>query len=94
MIEKIHLYDQALAYIKEDAHKTVVHDSGLKNASGGTGVNAWEVLATEFEHYWRHVIGEEVIKALKLDPLSFTSAVVLDSKYLLDIIWKTEIKDD
>lgn len=92
MIEKIHLYDQALAYIREDAHKTIVHDSGFKNTAGGTGVNAWEVLAYEFEHYWRHIIAEEVIKALALDPLNLTPAVLLDSKYLLDTIWKTEIQ--
>lgn len=94
MIEKIHLYDQALAYIREDAHATVVHDSGLKNVNGGTGVNAWEVLAREFEHYWRHIIAEEVIKALELNPKDLTPAVLLDSKYLLDTIWKTEIQDD
>lgn len=93
MIEKIHLYDQALAYIREDAHSTVVHDSGLKNVDGGTGVNAWEVLAREFEHYWRHIIAEEVIKALELNPFDLTPAVLLDSKYLLDTIWKTEQND-
>jgi hypothetical protein len=94
MIEKIHLYDQALAYIREDAHSTVVHDSGLKNVNGGTGVNAWEVLAREFEHYWRHIIGEEVIKALNLNPNEPMPAILLDRKYLLDTIWKTGIKDD
>ena len=92
MIEGIHLYDQALAFIRKDAKFTTVHDSGLKNVDGGTGVNAWEVLAHEFEYYWRHVIAEEVIKALALNPKDLTPAVLLDSKYLLDTIWKTEIK--
>ncbi len=93
MIEKIHLYDQALAFIREDAHKTVVKDSGLKNSNGGTAVNAWEVLAHEFEYYWRHVIGEEVTKALKLNVEDLTPAILLDSQYLLDTIWKTEKND-
>jgi hypothetical protein len=94
MIEKIHLYDQALAYIRDDAHSTVVHDSGLKNVNGGTGVNAWEVLAREFEHYWRHIIAEEVIKALDIDTNNHKIAVLLDTEHLLDTIWKTGIQDD
>jgi hypothetical protein len=93
MIKKIHLYDQALAFIKEDAHSTIIHDSGLINSDGGTGVNAWEVLAHEFEHYWRHVIAEEVIKSLKLNPTDLTPAILLDSQYLLDTIWKTGKND-
>jgi hypothetical protein len=82
MIENIHLYDQALAFIRKDARDTVVHDSGLKNVSGGTGVNAWEVLAHEFEHYWRHIIGEEVAKAFGIDPMQ--------PDVLLLTIWKSD----
>jgi hypothetical protein len=93
MTKKIHLYDQALAFIKEDAHSTVINDSGLKNSQGGTGVNAWEVLAHEFEFYWRHVIAEEVTKALKLNPQDLTQALLLDAQYLLDTIWKTGNND-
>jgi hypothetical protein len=93
MTKKIHLYDQALAFIKEDAHSTVINDSGLKNSQGGTGVNAWEVLAHEFEFYWRHVIAEEVIKAMDIDVHNHKIAVLLDTQYLLDTIWKTENND-
>ena len=82
MIEKIHLYDQALAFIRQDALIVTVHDSGLKNASGGTGVNAWEVLAHEFEHYWRHIIAEEVAKAFGIDPMQ--------PDVLLLTIWKND----
>jgi hypothetical protein len=93
MIEKIHLYDQSLAFIRQDARFTTVHDSGLKNVEGGTAVNAWEALAHEFEHYWRHIIAEEVIKALNLDMTRPMPAVLLDRQYLLNTIWKTEQND-
>ena len=82
MIEKIHLYDQALAFIRQDAREVTVHDSGLKNVSGGTGVNAWEVLAHEFEYYWRHVIAEEVAKVFDIDPMQ--------PDVLLLTIWKSD----
>lgn len=82
MIEKIHLYDQALAFIRQDARGITVHDSGLKNVGGGTGVNAWEVLAHEFEHYWRHVIAQEVATAFGIDPEQ--------PDVLLLTIWKSD----
>jgi hypothetical protein len=79
-IENIHLYDQTLAFIRTDARYTVVKDSGLINAQGGIAVNAWEALAHEFQHYWRHVIAEEVATALNLDPLK--------PNLILQTIWK------
>lgn len=82
MIEKIHLYDQALAFIRQDAREVTVHDSGLKNSEGGTGVNAWEVLAHEFEYYWRSIIGQEVSKVFDIDPM--------EPDVLLLTIWKSE----
>jgi hypothetical protein len=82
MIEKIHLYDQALAFIRQDAREVTVHDSGLKNAFGGTGVNAWEVLAHEFEHYWRHVIADEVARVFNINPN--------EPDVLLLTIWKSD----
>lgn len=82
MIEKIHLYDQALAFIRQDAREVTVHDSGLKNVRGGTGVNAWEVLAHEFEHYWRHVIAQEVATAFGINPEQ--------PDVLLLTIWKSD----
>jgi hypothetical protein len=93
MIEKIHLYDQSLAFIRQDARFISVKDSGLKNYYGGDEVNAWEVLAHEFETYWRAIIAEEVIKALNLKPDEPMPAILLDRKYLLDTIWKTERND-
>jgi hypothetical protein len=80
MIEGIHLYDQALAFIKLDALNVVIHNSGVKNVDGGTSVNAYEVLAREFEHYWRSVIGQEVAKQFNLDPTN--------PDVLLLTIWK------
>jgi len=56
-------------------------------------VNAWEVLAHEFETYWRAIIAEEVIKALNLNLNEPMPAVLLDRHYLLNIIWKTEQND-
>jgi hypothetical protein len=82
MIEQIALYDQALAFIRQDARDLVVHDSGLRNLDGGTGVNAWEIIAHEFEHYWRQVIGEEIAKVFGIDPLS--------PDVLLLTIWKSD----
>jgi hypothetical protein len=85
-IENIHLYDQTLAFIRTDARYTVIHDSGLINAEGGKAVNAWEALAHEFQHYWRHVIAEEVAAALDINPL--------EPNLLLQTIWKTNDKSE
>lgn len=93
MIEKIHLYDQSLAFIRQDARFISVKDSGLKNYYGGDEVNAWEVLAHEFETYWRSIIAEEVRLALHLDLTRPTPAVLLDKHLLLNTIWKTEQND-
>jgi hypothetical protein len=82
MVENIFLYDQTLAFIRQDARETIVHDSGLTNVQGGTGINAWEVIAHEFEHYWRHVIAEEVAKVFNIDPLQ--------PDVLLLTIWKSD----
>jgi hypothetical protein len=81
-MENIHLYDQTLAFIRTDARYTIVNDSGLKNANGGTAVNAWEALAHEFEHYWRHVIAEEVATIFKIDQS--------EPNLLLLTIWKND----
>lgn len=80
MINKIHLYDQALSFIRQDARFTTVQDSGLKNIYGGDKVNAWEILAHEFENYWRCIIAEEVAKAFNID--------VEKPDVLLLTIWK------
>lgn len=63
-VEKIHLYDQTLAFIKQDSWDTVIK---YPNSNGGDLVNAYEVLAKEFEGYWRTVIADEVAKVFGLD---------------------------
>ena len=67
MIEKVHLYDQALAFIQQDAHTTIIRHTKLRNSDGGDKINAYELLAKEFESYWRAVIGDEVAEVFGLD---------------------------
>ena len=81
-VEKIHLYDQALAFIEQDSYDVIIKHPTLRNADGGDTINAYEVLAREFEHYWRSVIGDEVAKAFGIDPTK--------PDVLLLTIWKLD----
>jgi hypothetical protein len=80
-MNKIHLYDQALAFIKKDAWETAVHDKRFPHMKNG--VNAYESLAKEFEEYWRDVIGQEVAKAFGID--------MMNPDVLLLTIWKKDL---
>jgi hypothetical protein len=81
-IEKIHLYDQALAFIEQDAMNVIIKHPTLRNIDGGDTINAYEVLAREFESYWRSVIGDEVARVFGLDPMK--------PDVLLLTIWKLD----
>ena len=62
---QIAFFDQILAFIKNDAWYTVINHETIKTFENKTGINAYEILAQEFEHYWRCVIEVENVKAIE-----------------------------
>jgi hypothetical protein len=55
MTNRVAFHDQILQYIKSDSYTTVVD-----------GAISFEILANEFEGYWRAVLAQEVQKNLEV----------------------------